>query len=122
MIQDKKDKKIILKNGEPFISLPLIENIIKESELIQKVPIEEEQSELYYETLLGTGKIIFKNGSVYQGNVKYGILESEGKTSTLIFPNGTKYEGEIHSNQLSGKGIYNFSSGSIYDGEVKNGL
>jgi hypothetical protein len=108
----KKSVKIGYK--ESFVPYNLLEHIIKETD-IEKLTIEEGQSELYFDTLSGQGKVFFKNNSVYEGNMKFGILESgeEGKTSTLTFPNGTKYEGEIHNNQIIGKGAYTFNSGSM---------
>jgi hypothetical protein len=109
----KKNMKIA--NNDAFIPFNLIENIIKETD-IEKVTIEEEQSELYYETLSGNGRIFFKNNCNYEGNVRYGILdsgeESTGKKSIIIFSDGTKYEGTIRNNQITGKGEYTFNTNS----------
>lgn len=102
---------IKITNKEAYIPLKLMENIIKSTD-IKTVVIEEEQSELCFDTLNGTGKIIFNTNGVYEGTVKYGILDSVGKNSTLTFADGTKYEGEIRNNQLTGTGTYYFNTGS----------
>ncbi len=139
-------KNIKINNQNAFIPYKLIENIIKETN-VEKITIEEEQSELYYETLSGLGKIFFKNNSIYEGHVKYGILDSaDDQTSPnhnpnylntntsnseheptetknkITFANGTTYIGDIRNNTLTGKGEYQFNTGSTYDGQVKNGL
>ena len=88
-----------------------MENIIKTTD-IKTVVIEEEQSELCFDTLNGAGRIIFNSNGVYEGHVKYGILDSCGKISILTFPDGTKYEGEISNNHLTGTGTYYFNTGS----------
>jgi len=102
---------IKITNKEAYIPLKLMENIIKSSD-IKTVVIEEEQSELCFDTFNGSGKIVFNSNGIYEGNVKYGILDSAGKTSILTFPDGTKYEGEIHNNHLTGIGTYVFNSGA----------
>lgn len=104
---------IKINNKESFIPVKLLDSVIKECD-VRKIVIEEEQSELYFETYSGLGKIYFKNNNVYEGNVKYGILESgeDGRPGTMVFNNGTKYEGEIHNNQITGKGFYTFPTGS----------
>lgn len=107
-------KNIKINNKEAFIPFNLIENILRETD-VEKVTIEEEQSELYYETLTGYGKLFFKNNSAYEGNVRFGILDSgeENKKSSIVFANGTKYEGEIRNNQITGVGQYTFNTGSM---------
>jgi len=102
---------IKITNKESYIPLKLMENIIKTTD-IKTVVIEEEQSELCFDTLNGHGKIVFNSNGVYEGGVKFGILDSMGKVSTLTFPDGTKYEGDIKNNQLTGNGTYHFTTGS----------
>jgi hypothetical protein len=104
-----------------FLPTFLTDLIIKDSSM-RIINIEEEKSELYYKTLNGYGKIIFKNNSEYDGFMKYGILESDERSCTFKFANGTEYKGELRQNQLTGFGEYSFPSGAIYKGEVKNGL
>lgn len=106
-----------------FIPIKLMEQIIKETDVSKKI-IEETNSELWYETLSGLGKLVFTNNVTYYGNVKNGILESGEKNQpcTLIFSDGTKYEGEVHNNKLTGKGKFIFSTKGIYTGELLNGF
>jgi hypothetical protein len=104
---EKKNYKVT--NKDSYLSWKLIEQIVKETD-VKKEFIEEEYSELWFETLNGIGKVIFANKTEYEGNVRFGILESgeEGKKSKIKFENGTTYEGEIHNNQLTGYGMYTF--------------
>jgi hypothetical protein len=108
-------KSVKMNYKDPFVPYNLLEHIIKETD-VEKLTIEEEQSELYFETLAGYGKVFFKNNSIYEGNVRFGVLESgedQRSVSIITFPNGTKYEGEIHNNQIAGKGTYYFNTGSM---------
>lgn len=103
-----------ISDKENFYSYKIVENIVKETDVKVEV-VEEQHSELWFETLNGQGKIFFGNNNVYQGNVKFGILDSDqdGNQSTLIFADGTKYEGDIKNNRLTGKGKYTFPSGAM---------
>jgi hypothetical protein len=92
---------------DKFLPYSILEHIVKETD-IPKLTIEEDQSELIMDTLHGNGKIIFKNNNVYEGDLKYGILES--KNAKIYFEkDGITYEGEITNNQINGKGTYTFS-------------
>ena len=134
----------------PFLPYVLYESILKETN-IKKEVCEELNSELWYETLNGTGKAIF-NHMEYVGNINYGILDSrinkkkESKKSMLsnnsmnsslsikqddllletdsqiTFPDGTVYKGTVHNNVIDGEGTFYFPTGSVYEGQVKNGL
>ena len=112
-----------LNRDEKFISLPLLNNIIS-STTINKAVVEENFSELWYETFHGYGKITFKNNITYEGSLKYGILNNEDPDSpcTLCFPDGTKYEGTLKNNRITGEGTYTFTNGATYKGTVLNGL
>ena len=112
-----------LNRDDIFISLPLLNNIIS-STTINKAVVEENFSELWYETFHGYGKITFKNNITYEGSLKYGILDNEDPDSpcTLCFPDGTKYEGTIKNNRITGEGTYTFTNGATYQGTVLNGL
>jgi len=108
------NKYIKVTNKDIYVPQKLLEHIIKETD-VMPITIEEEQSEIFFGSLSGLGKIIFKNKTVYEGNVKYGILESgdEKRSCTLTFPNQTKYDGHIKQNQITGYGTYTFGSGSV---------
>ncbi len=108
------NNNVKVSNKEICIPHKLLETIIKETD-IQQVIIEEEESELFYTSLSGHGKIFFKNNTTYEGNVKYGILDSgdDKKSCKITFPNNTKYEGDIKQNQITGCGTYYFPTGSV---------
>lgn len=117
----QKTEKI--KDNQKYLPYKLLEQIIKETDVSKKI-IEETNSELWYETLTGLGKILFNNNVTYYGSVNNGVLDSGSKTQTctLLFADGTKYEGEIHNNKLTGKGKFIFPTKAIYTGEVLNGF
>ena len=112
-----------LKPSENFISTALLKNLIKTSN-IPKAIVEETSSELWYETLNGEGKIEFKNKVTYEGNLHYGILDTQDVSTPcmLSFPDGTKYSGTMKNGEITGEGTYTFSNGATYTGEVLNGL
>ena len=126
------DRKIYkLKEGDKYLSYHILKAILKETTVPKKV-IEEKNSELFYETLTGKGRVIFANSMKYFGPVKNGLLETgvqdpekerdKRDLCIILFPDGTKYEGEIHSNRITGQGKYYFPSGAKYTGGVLNGL
>jgi len=101
-----------INNTEAYIPYFITEQFIKESDVTIK-QIEEEASELYFQTLDGTGKIFFKNSNEYTGNVVNGTLQSTIDTRSKIkFKEGVIYEGDININILTGKGEYSFNSGA----------
>jgi hypothetical protein len=129
-----EDKKIYkLKEGDKYLSYHILQAILQDTNVPKKI-IEEKNSELFYETLTGKGRVIFSNSLKYYGPVKNGLLETDYKEKEkgkemedqdlciIIFPDGTKYKGEIHSNKISGEGKYYFPSGARYTGSVLNGL
>ena len=131
LIEEKKITK--LKEGDKYLSYHILKAILQETDVPKKV-IEEKNSELFYETLSGKGKIIFSNSMKYYGPVKNGLLETKEdnikdkdkdkkkESCIILFSDGTKYEGEIHSNKISGEGKYYFPSGAKYSGHLLNGL
>ena len=105
-----------------YLPYSLLKEIITTSEIPKKI-IEESNSELWYETLTGKGKINFINHIKYNGPIENGILETKNdEICTIIFKNGTKYIGEIHNNKITGKGKYIFPSGAFYSGNLLNGF
>lgn len=118
-----ENKQPKITKDDPFLYYTLLEQLIKETDLT-KQNIEEKNSELWFETLSGQGKLNFENNISYTGQVKYGVFESgpENIPCQISFTDGTKYEGEIHGNQLTGKGKFYFTTGATYEGEVLNGL
>lgn len=67
----------------------------------------------------GRGRCEFKEGHIYNGEMKYGLLHGEGE---FIWKDGTKYYGEFSNNEITGKGKYDWTDKSTYFGYVKNGM
>ncbi|MFN7093768.1 MAG: MORN repeat-containing protein, partial [Burkholderiales bacterium] len=88
----------------------------------------------------GEGKKVYSNGSIYEGDFKFGKRQGQG---TLLFPSGTRYVGDFKDNEFHGEGNLfihkefsyegafnqgrfhgqgklNFSDGSSYEGEFRN--
>ena len=120
-IETKKAEKI--NQDDNYISYNVLKEILTECKIPKKI-IEEKNSELFYETLTGKGLLTFINKMKYLGSMKNGLLESgpNNDKCQIIFGDGTKYEGEIHENKITGNGKYIFPSGSIYEGGLLNGL
>jgi hypothetical protein len=119
--QNPKTQTQKLNDDDKYIPYSLLEQLIKETD-IPKEMIEEEYSELWFETLTGKGKVVFDNNIQYNGNVRYGLFESGDEPASIIFTDGTRYEGDVHNNQLTGNGVFYFPTGATYHGEVLNGL
>ena len=112
-----------LKENEKYIPYKLIEDNISFTD-IEKQTIEEQSTNLFYETLTGKGKLFLKNGLLYYGPVKYGILSCDDPSDEceIKFPDGTIYVGQIKNNEITGTGKYFFPNGTTYTGEVLNGF
>ncbi|CAI2383119.1 unnamed protein product [Moneuplotes crassus] len=67
----------------------------------------------------GRGRCEFKEGHIYNGEMKYGLLHGEGE---FIWKDGTKYYGQFQNNEITGKGKYDWTDKSTYFGYVKNGM
>jgi len=77
--------------------------------------------------LYGQGEIKYKNGSVYNGQLKGSKRDGTGKMTYVRSENKDfeddigVYEGQWHRDQRCGEGTMNFTSGDIFKGEWKNG-
>ena len=110
IIENPQNQTEKISSKENYIPYSLLKDIIKETNIPKKI-IEEINSELWYETLTGNGKISFLNRIKYNGPIKNGILESQinkknekeekkdEKTEIckITFKDNTKYFGEIHN-------------------------
>ena len=94
----------------------------------------------------GSFKIVYSDGTIYEGEFKNDVKEGKGK---MIYPNGTIYEGEFKNDMLNGNltiyttegkekkifigtinknqeltGVFNgkYESGNEYTGELVNNL
>ena len=112
-----------IQKNEKYIPIQILENLI-ESSTVSKAYLEEDSSELWYESKNGNGKTVFRNNITYEGFLKYGILNNENpkEPCTINFPDGTIYIGTVINNELTGEGKYIFDDGSIYEGSILNGL
>ncbi len=67
----------------------------------------------------GTGKYIYTNGYIYEGNFVKGLRCGMGK---LTLPVGDTYEGMWDNDHYNGQGTYKWVDGTKYTGEWKNGV
>ncbi len=67
----------------------------------------------------GYGRIKGRNGLIYTGEFKNGIIEGQG---VMTLKNGYKYEGDFKDGKAYGNGTIYYLDGSIYTGGVKNSL
>ena len=114
----------IIPFGEQYISRDIF-NYITKSCTFPPIAIEEMNSELWCYSYDGYGKVTFKDGSVYTGGAKFGILTNEidkSRPCEILFSDGTKYVGEVRNNILTGKGTITFPSGNKYEGGISYGL
>ena len=114
----------IIPFDEQYISRDIF-NYITKSCTFPPIAIEEMNSELWCYSYDGYGKVTFKDGSVYTGGAKFGILTNEidkSRPCEINFSDGTKYIGEVRNNILVGKGKITFPSGSKYEGGISYGL
>jgi len=66
----------------------------------------------------GKGVYVYPDKSKYGGNIINGERNGQG---TLTFPTGKKYVGEFKDGKYDGQGTYTFPSGEKYVGEFKDG-
>ena len=114
----------IISFDEQYISRDIFDYITK-SCTFPPIAIEEMNSELWCYSYDGYGKVTFKDGSIYTGGAKFGILTNEidkSRPCEISFSDGTKYIGEVRNNILTGKGKITFPSGNKYEGGISFGL
>ncbi|CAH0559394.1 unnamed protein product [Brassicogethes aeneus] len=66
----------------------------------------------------GGGHILFPDGTRYDGNFENGFFNGQG---VLSFPDGAKYEGEFLQGWFHGHGIFLRADGMRYEGEFRGG-
>ena len=67
----------------------------------------------------GTGKIIWTDGTQFEGTLVRGIKQGKGR---FIWTNGQRYDGDWARDLPNGKGSIVFANGNRYTGDVKDGL
>ena len=68
--------------------------------------------------LHGKGKMVWNNGSSYDGDWNHGKVHGNG---TYIYSDGGTYAGQFQNGSRHGYGTYYFPSGAVYDGQWANG-
>lgn len=90
---------------------------------VPREQIEGKNSEIWYNSYNGCGRITFPDKSIYTGYMRYGVLSSKDSPCgpcKFNFSNGVVYSGDIKENKLIGNGEYFFPSGAKYTGEILN--
>lgn len=64
----------------------------------------------------GQGKLVFKDGSSYEGEWVEGKRHGNGK---MVWPSGDTYEGQHVDNERSGKGKFTWAGGNTYVGDYR---
>mmetsp|Transcript_7471 Transcript_7471/g.12871 ORF Transcript_7471/g.12871 Transcript_7471/m.12871 type:complete len:212 (+) Transcript_7471:166-801(+) len=62
--------------------------------------------------------LVYSNGSVYQGTSQAGKSHGRG---CLLFPHGDRYEGDFYQGAPHGFGVYHWPDGSSFHGQLRNG-
>ena len=116
--KEKEEEKISsmkLKEDMEFIPYNLlISTVLKESN-IKKEIVEEEYSELFYETLNGIGTAIFSKLK-YKGNLRFGVLDSRIEKSEKKNDENLKIAKIESSNSIN----YLFNIENQLENEIKN--
>lgn len=76
------------------------------------------QSGLFRDNRFVHGKIIYPDGSSYEGSIEGGAKSGKG---IYISKDGTKYEGYLKQDKYHGKGILTEPNGTTYSGSFKEG-
>lgn len=66
----------------------------------------------------GNGKMIYRDGRIYDGEWVMGNKEGSG---SLSWPDGSKYWGSFKNDQINGEGDFLWANGYKYKGEFVNG-
>lgn len=67
--------------------------------------------------ITGRGEYKWPDGRKYEGDIKEGIIEGNGKTT---YPDGSWYEGEYVDNKKNGKGTFSWFDGKTFTGQWAN--
>ncbi len=65
--------------------------------------------------ITGTGKMVYYDGTSFEGDFKDGFPVGNGK-GKMLYSNGDIYEGELKDGNPFGKGKMLYSNGDIYEG------
>ena len=108
--------RIILSNGEIFFG-NFISGKMNGNGEYQRKDGSKYEGQLIEGIPHGKGKEKLSDGTIFEG--KYdGGKKKEGK---IIWKNGSSYEGHFENDEFNGQGIYNWGNKKQYEGEWKNG-
>ena len=65
----------------------------------------------------GYGKMVYENGSVYEGRWAYDKANGRG---TITYASGAMYTGGWKDGVMHGQGVYTYASGAVYTGGWEN--
>lgn len=73
------------------------------------------------------GKLVYKNGDVYEGQFKDDKRDGEGKIQAnslgvMIYKNGEKYDGQWSDDKKGPQGTHYYLDGSKYEGDIANNM
>jgi len=72
-----------------------------------------------YRVMHGKGVAKFKDGQIYEGEIRNGMLHGRG---TFTWNDKTVYKGKFRNNEIAGTGRYEWPDGTSYEGDVKEGI
>eukprot|EP01107_Rhizomastix_libera_P001954 TRINITY_DN13424_c0_g1_i1.p1 TRINITY_DN13424_c0_g1~~TRINITY_DN13424_c0_g1_i1.p1 ORF type:complete len:476 (+),score=112.21 TRINITY_DN13424_c0_g1_i1:46-1473(+) len=67
----------------------------------------------------GSGRYLFPNGFLYDGQWKNGKMTGKG---VMYMGSSGKYEGEFFEGEITGTGVRSYGDGSVYSGEFVKGM
>ncbi len=67
----------------------------------------------------GSAKLVFGNGTRYDGGYENWKFDGEG---TLTFPDGSSYQGHFIDGIMSGQGKYSAANGDVYEGQFAGNI
>ena len=113
--EEEKVSSMKLKDNMEFIPFNLLINTILKESNINKEIVEEENSELFYETLNGIGTAIFSKLK-YKGNIRFGVLDSRIEKKEKKKDENLNFAKIESSNSIN----YLFNIENELENEIKN--
>ena len=106
--------------GEYFFQMEIYMREIKDSQFNGKGKLksnnEDYEGDFVDGEKTGKGKITFKDGTIYEGNLNKGEFKGNGH---MIWKNGYDYSCEFNGPLLNGKGKLTCPEGDVYEGDFK---
>jgi hypothetical protein len=103
---------------QPEVAKPCAEEIFKSGRMIEHKNGAISEGEFRYSDksilLHGCGKQTQPDGTIYEGDFRYGVFEGKG---IQVLPSGERYEGSFVGGKRHGRGICKSPDGSVQEGE-----